>query len=255
MIIKDQLENFLSYFDDFLQWGGRRQSDYFAFFVSNEMDKEIFTVKNVEICFQKLKIKIYPGLADYLSKESRKKNGKYIKEKVGYSLERNTSSYIKKQLGCEPSKITASKKLIEVTNLVTEKNELSFLKEAINCYQISSFRAAIIMVWILTINHLQRYIFNNHNNLADFNLALSKNPLSKKTTQISKYDDFSDIKEERMVELMRSSKIISNDVRKILEEKLGIRNTAAHPSTVTISEHKATEFIIDLVENIILKYQ
>lgn len=38
-----------------------------------------------------------------------------------------------------------------------------------------------------------------------------------------------------------------------MDEKLGIRNSAGHPSGVRISGHKATEFIIDLVENVLLK--
>jgi hypothetical protein len=36
--------------------------------------------------------------------------------------------------------------------------------------------------------------------------------------------------------------------------KLGIRNTAGHPSTVTVHGSKAANFIEDLVENVILKF-
>ena len=73
--------------------------------------------------------------------------------------------------------------------------------------------------------------------------------------KISNIDDFSELKESKFIELMRSEKIISNDIRKILDEKLGIRNSASHPSPITIEGHKATEFILDLVENVILKYK
>ena len=76
----------------------------------------------------------------------------------------------------------------------------------------------------------------------------------KKMRQIVSYDDFSDLKENRFIELLRGSGIISNDVRKILDEKLGVRNSAGHPSGVKISGHKATEFMIDLIENVLLKY-
>lgn len=75
-----------------------------------------------------------------------------------------------------------------------------------------------------------------------------------KVTVIIKLDDFSDIPEGIFIELTRAAGIISNDVRKILDTKLGIRNTSAHPSGVKISQVKATEFIMDLVENVILKY-
>lgn len=55
--------------------------------------------------------------------------------------------------------------------------------------------------------------------------------------------------------MCRSSGVISNDIRKILDTKLGIRNSFAHPSSVYITEIKAIDFITDLVQNIILKYE
>ena len=76
----------------------------------------------------------------------------------------------------------------------------------------------------------------------------------KKVTLISQLDDFSVLTEDKFILLMRSANIISNDVRKILDEKLGTRNSAAHPSGVAITGHKATEFVLDLVQNVLLKY-
>ena len=45
-----------------------------------------------------------------------------------------------------------------------------------------------------------------------------------------------------------------NDVHKILTTKLGIRNSAAHPSTVVITQVQAEDFITDLINNVVLKY-
>jgi hypothetical protein len=73
-------------------------------------------------------------------------------------------------------------------------------------------------------------------------------------SKITVFDDFSEISESKQIELTKSAGIISNDVRKILNEKLGIRNSAAHPSGITFSEHKATEFALDLIGNVLLKY-
>jgi hypothetical protein len=63
------------------------------------------------------------------------------------------------------------------------------------------------------------------------------------------------MQESKLIEIARGSKIISNDVRKILDTKLGIRNSSAHPTSISISEVKATDFIIDLVDNVITKYE
>ena len=92
--------------------------------------------------------------------------------------------------------------------------------------------------------------------LASFNKVLSVNKDKRvKITKITKRDDFEEIPEGKFIEFLRSSRVISNDVRKILDAKLGVRNTFAHPSAVSLSEVKATDFIIDLVENVILKYR
>ena len=72
--------------------------------------------------------------------------------------------------------------------------------------------------------------------------------------QIALKDDFGDIKEVNFIGAMRGAKIISNDVRKMLDEKLGIRNTCAHPSVVEVHESKVLNFVEDLVDNVILKF-
>jgi hypothetical protein len=75
-----------------------------------------------------------------------------------------------------------------------------------------------------------------------------------KVTRIRTRDDFTEIPEGKFIELLRSAGIISNDVRKILDEKLGTRNSSAHPSGVSIKPSKVIEFVDDLVENVVLKY-
>ena len=72
---------------------------------------------------------------------------------------------------------------------------------------------------------------------------------------IQNRDDFGEIPEGKFIELLRAGNIISNDVRKILEEKLGTRNSCAHPSGISIKPSKVIEFIDDLVANVVLKYK
>ena len=91
--------------------------------------------------------------------------------------------------------------------------------------------------------------------LAAFNAALAKNTDKRvKVTTVTQRDDFSDMSGSKFIEFCRSAKIISNDVRKILDQKLETRNSSAHPSGITISKTKAIDFVEDLVENVVLKY-
>jgi hypothetical protein len=52
-----------------------------------------------------------------------------------------------------------------------------------------------------------------------------------------------------------SDRTFRKSVAKAVSEKLGIRNSSAHPSAIVIKKSKVIEFVDDLVENVILKYK
>lgn len=248
---KKELEEFIERFDDFSKWGGKEQVDYFVYFLTTEKEQDSFTAKQIQECFDLLSLKQYARAAVYLSENATKKDGRYVKSNMGYRLERSVYDDIKHRVNNEPKKIQVSKQLTDLVSKVKDSQEKAFLVEAVNCHRVEAYRATIIMVWILAIDHLQKYIFGQK--LNDFNTALAKNP-DKKVQKIIDYDDFSDLPEVKFIEVMRSTSIISNDVRKILDEKLGIRNSAAHPSNIVFTGHKTTEFALDIINNILLKY-
>jgi hypothetical protein len=128
-----------------------------------------------------------------------------------------------------------------------------FLKEAIDCFEAGANRATIVMVWILALDHLFAHVLVHK--LAEFNAALEKNTDKRvRVTAVTQRDDFSEMKESKFIELCRTAKIISNDVRKILDQKLETRNSCAHPSGVIIRKTKVIDFVEDLIENVVMKY-
>ncbi len=245
------LEKFVDSFDGFSKWNGKDQVDYFAYFLTVEKNQESFTAKQIQDCFQKLSLKEYARVSAYLSENVSSKQGRYVKKDSGYRLERSIQDQIRQKIKNEPNKIQVSDQLTDLIPKIKDSQEKEFLIEALNCYRVEAFRATITLVWILTVDHLQKYIFGQK--LADFNAALQKNP-DKKVKQIINCDDFSDLSESKFIEIARAAGIVSNDVRKILEEKLGIRNSAAHPSSIVFTGHKTTEFALDLINNVLLKY-
>jgi hypothetical protein len=98
---------------------------------------------------------------------------------------------------------------------------------------------------------MYEYVFNNK--LVEFNNAIAATG-NRRLSSIRQLEDFSELKEVKFIELMKSAGIITADVRKILDEKLGIRNSAGHPSKVHLKESKAIEFGHDLLDNVILKF-
>jgi len=248
---KKKLENFIERFSDFSRWDGKKQIDYFAYFLTTEMSYESFTAKQIQECFSTLSLKEYARLPSYLSENAGSKSGRYIKSKTGYNLERSVFDNIKQEINNEPKKVQVSQQLADLVLKIKDSQEKSFLEEAIRAYRVEAYRASIVMIWTLTIDHLQKHVFGQH--LKEFNTALGVHS-DKKMTPVVNYDDFSELKETRLIELMRSAGIINNDVRKILDEKLGTRNSAGHPSSIVFSGHKTTEFALDLLENVLLKY-
>ncbi len=246
-----KLEEFVSKLNNFASWEDKKKIDFLAFFHTFKDSSHVFTATDIEQSLAVLDIRPYSRTAAYLSEEAKSKTGKYLKQKKGYRLERKKFDEIKRQIENEPKMFEVSQQLVDLIPKVTDTQEQSFLIEAINCYKVEAYRAAIVMVWTLTIDHLQKYVFGNK--LTEFNDSISRDS-DKKLQHVIQYDDFSGFKEVKLIELMRSSNSISNDVRKILDEKLGIRNSAGHPSGIIVLGHKATEFIGDLIVNVLLKY-
>ncbi|AZD66022.1 hypothetical protein SAMN04489802_4370 [Pseudomonas chlororaphis] len=228
--------------------------DFFVYYLTVVEESPAARATEVARCFSELRIAPYSNVSAYLSNNSNAKKGKkFIKSVAGYVLSRNSQLDIQKSIHTGPARIETSLLLRKLLPSIHSFQEQNFLQEAIDCYEIGARRSAIVMTWLLTVDHLCKYVFEKK--LADFNSVLaSNNDKRVKLTVVSKEDDFSEIPEGKLIEFLRQAGIISNDVRKILEMKLGIRNSAAHPAAITVSEVKATEFIIDLVENIIIKY-
>ena len=252
----DTLEDFISKVDEFDNLISSNICDYFVYYLIEFKSHPGVKAKDVENCFNHLKIRAYSNIPHYLSTNSKKKAGttpKFIKEKELYYLERKRKEEIKSTLNIDKPFIETNKTLRSLLTHIKNESEKEFLNEAIKAFEVEAFRAAIVMIWLLTIDHLYEYIITNK--LSDFNTALSKvtDKRVKVSTIVTK-DDFGDIPEGKFIELCRSAGVISNDVRKILDEKLGTRNSAAHPSNITIGRGKTFDFIEDLVNNVILKY-
>lgn len=228
------------------------QTKYLAYCYVKITKDKFFTPKNIKDFFEIVNLKPPKNINDIFQKlsDSKKKNNIFLKRDNNYLFERTTFNELEEKLSESRPKQKISTTLRRLVQKIKDEQEAEFLEEAITCYEVDSFRASIIMSWLLIMNHLQNYIFNNK--LSEFNTELAKQNLKLK--KITNIDDFSELKESKFIELCRASRIVSNDVRKILDEKLGVRNTYAHPNSIKISESKATSFIEDLIENVLIKF-
>lgn len=254
--MQEELNAFLAQVPDLKDKTPSELIQYFVYFLTVVKEQDSATGSQVEKCFEIARIRKYSNTSAYLSTQSKRKKGKiplFLKVRSGYQLERTLEAQLSATLQTGPARIQATDALNSLLLQLNDREEKAFLQEAIDCYAIDARRASIVLVWILTIHHLYQYILKHKK--AEFNVALAKvKDRRVKTPSVTSVDDFSDIPESIFIEVARSSRIITNDVRKILDVKLGIRNTSAHPSAVLISQVKTTDFIIDLIQNVILKY-
>jgi hypothetical protein len=108
------------------------------------------------------------------------------------------------------------------------------------------------MAWNLAFDHLCNHIVKTR--LSDFNAQLSRVRWKTEPSVVSVRADLEDFKESRVLEIARGAGILSGAVYKLLKEKLDKRNTAAHPSDVHISPVAAEDVILDLTQNVVLKF-
>lgn len=176
-----------------------------------------------------------------------------MKQNGAYCLSRIRKTEVEARVSSDKATLTVNQNLRQLIDQITDPGEREFLDEAIKTFEVAAYRASIIMVWLLSLDHLFAYIIAKK--LTEFNTELAKvTDRRVKVSAVATRDDFSEIPEGKFIEICRAAKIITNDVRKILDVKLGIRNSYAHPSTVKLPKSKALEFVEDLVTNVILKY-
>lgn len=227
--------------------------ELFVYYLTVEAGESAASAKAVDACFEVCDLPPPKRTAAHLSEGVTSKPQRYVKVDGGYKLQRHRREGISKRLGAERVVVQTSAELRRLEERLSDGPKKAFLKETIDCFEAGANRATVVMCWLLTLDHLYELVITSF--LSAFNAELAKvKDRRVKVSMISTKDDFSDIPEGKFIELLRATGVISNDVRKILDAKLGIRNTCAHPSGVTIKRSKVIDFVEDLIENVILKY-
>lgn len=249
----DAVNRFYSSISDTQNLSESALVELFLYFLTVDLGQKSATAKEVAQCFEDCDLGTTKNVSARLSEGLKGKPPKYLKSNGDYKLQRHMRETISAKLGAEIITVQTSVTLRRLEQKLPAGVDKDFLKETIDCFEAGANRATIVMAWILTMNHLFEYILAHK--LSEFNLALSTNKdKSVKVTSITKRDDFSEMKESKFIDICRQAKIISNDVRKILDQKLDTRNSSAHPSGIKIANTKAIDFVEDLVENVVLKY-
>lgn len=138
------------------------------------------------------------------------------------------------------------------SHLSTIKNEdtVSFLDEAIRCYESKLYRAAIVMSWVGAASLLYDHVINYK--LKDFNEeAIRRDP---KWKAAKKKDDLSKMKEYNFIQILYAISVFGKSVKDELEACLKLRNGCGHPNSLKVGESRVASHIETLMLNVFAKY-
>lgn len=251
--MKNILEELVEPIENFSNWSDADKIRFFAWYLHSKVGKDRFITADIRNCYEQLNLNKPSDINPYLFSMSKRKPPEILRNKSGYCLERRIRDIYEEKYGKRLATIKVDQILSELPLKISNPSEKIFLEEAINCHRFKAFRAAIVMTWNLVYDHFCNYIFDNPNILNEFNVQLPKSFPKARISVIVKKEDFGELKESEVLQISRSSNIISNDLNKVMKEKLDKRNIAAHPSSVLIYPHTAEEFIIDILNNVFLK--
>lgn len=245
-----ELVDLINQIDGFDEAPPRERIRLFSWFLHTHRAKEVFDSADVRGCFSELHLAA-PDVAKYILRMVG--YGDLVKVRSGFKLERAARIALDQQYGFHQSTVQVSKLLNDLVGRVPDLAEKNFLAEAIKCYRVEAYRACVVMTWNLAYSHLLHWIVKDAKRLAAFNATIVKRYPKKASLSIASYDEFLDeLKEAEVIEICSSAGLVNGNVARLLREKLGKRNTAAHPASVVLVQSQADDVITDLVNNVVL---
>jgi hypothetical protein len=223
----------------------------FGWYLHTQKARERFDKAAVRACFDQLHL-TSPDLSVYFKRMVEKKPPSLLSDRGGYRLAAGERSRLDKLYGQSQARVHVEALIAGLPAQIPGLSERAFLAEVIACFGARAYRAAIVMSWNLALDHVMHWILADTTRLARFNAAIPAR-YPKNNTQIVNFDDFENLKEFDFIEVLHKSDLVSGGVTKILKEKLGKRNSAAHPSSIEFTQFQAEEAITDLVNNVVLK--
>lgn len=239
------IHQFVAHFPDLNQASHVRRIQVLGYFLQSYGPERSFTARDIQESYEQLDLAQAGNFRDIMRK--MKVNSILVRFQNGYRLSKESSESIFMELG-NPALVHLSHDLKRLPSLLKE-SEARFMQEALDCLHVKAWRATIVIAWILTMDHLYDFVLANGTD--SFNAALAKN-LRYASLAVHSKQDFEEIKESDFIQVSRSAGLLTNDQRKLLDEKLAFRNSCAHPSAMIVTENKVASYLEDLTYNILI---
>jgi hypothetical protein len=248
---EEDLKSFAKSIPAFDKKGHADKIRLFAWFLEVLLKRPRFGNSDVNWCYDTLSLKRTNPSTYLLQMEGKE----LLRDARGFHCEAKFLAKYSGLYGEHDITLNIRQMVKDLINQVPDVAEKDFMKEAEICLRHDAGRATIIMVWNVAFYHLCSYVLTHK--LAEFNQGYqthySRKWTGARVQTIRSYDDFAvDLKESEIIDICKRTQIINQNVAKILSEKLDKRNSAAHPSTIHVTQVQAEAFIDDLVRNVVL---
>lgn len=226
---------------------------HFAWFLHHADGRETFKVADIRACYDSAHLDLPANLQRSIEALTEKKPPELLKDNGAYRLHVRIRAGFDARYGKPTNVVEVESALASLPGRLRSESEKSYLDETLVCYRHGAFRAAIVMAWNLTYDHLLNWILHDPSRLTAFNAGIAKRNPKKSFVTIARREDFEDLKEDEVVDIASTLPGITVNMKRIMKEKLGRRNTYAHPSTVSVTRAQVDDMITDLVNNVVLK--
>ena len=252
-----ELKEFVAAVPGFAALGHPDKILHFGWYLHTQKQRVSFSQAEIRACYKEHHMEP-PNLSEAFTRLIAKKPKVMLLEKGAYKLEHSARAKLDERYGQHENTILVSQLLNDLPGKIPDEAERLFLSEAIKCYRVRAFRAAIVMAWNLTYSHLLHWILSDSTRLAAFQATIitSIGPKLGSSVAITKREDFEQLKESQVLNICGTAGLfVSQNTKKILTIQLDKRNLAAHPSLLVIGGPEAEDTISSLVQNVVLILQ
>jgi hypothetical protein len=244
------LNEFIREIDGFGTWQFVDKIKLFAWFLHTHKQQSRFSGTDIRICFTDTGSAPPSSISPFLLDQVKKKPPQMLRDGGGFFLERSVREDFDRRYGQRAITVQVHATLRDLPAKLPDLEEREYLEEALRCLKATAYRAAIVMCWNVAYDHLCDQIVKKHLNAFNTQLAAQ---FTKQKIVVSVREDFYEINEARVIEVSRSAGIVDKNVFAVLDASLKTRNRAAHPSGSTFLQPQAENYILDLLNNAVLK--
>jgi len=146
-----ELTNFIRQLPDFGAMPTRRKICLFGWFLHAHRNAEKFDNDAIRTCFRKVGL-VVPDVTVYLPRMANSKSPELIHDRGGYKLERSVQISLDAKYGEHQTAVAVTNLLADLPVKMPDAATKVFLTEALSCYKVRAYRAAIIMAWNFSVS-------------------------------------------------------------------------------------------------------